>query len=252
MKNDAKNPVETTKKSFRLIEELKNRDGAGVTELANELEMSKTVVHNHLSTLVEEGYVINSDGQYSLSLKLLELGGYVRKQHELYEVAEPEINDLAKDTGELVNLAVEEYGQVVYLYRAKGDNAVDVNTYAGLRTHVHCTALGKAIMAYLPESRVDQIIDAHGLPEMTPRTTTDREQLFDELEDVRNRGYAVDMAERLEGLHCIAVPIQGDDTPLGAISVSAPASRMPKEKIETTVHKSIKDTANVIELNMRY
>lgn len=252
MMKEAKNPVETTKKSFRLIEELMERDTAGVTELATDLGMSKTVVHNHLSTLVEEGYVISNDGDYSLSLKLLELGGYVRTQHPLYEVAEPKIHKLAKDTGELVNLSTEEYGKAVYLYRAKGDNAVDVNTSAGLRTYMHCTALGKAMLAYYPEERIEEILDRYGMPEKTQNTTTDRDVLYEELAEVRERGYALDMAERLEGLHCVAVPIQDDEIPIGAISISAPASRMSREKIETEVQESIKDTANVIELNLRY
>lgn len=252
MKQPAKNPVETTKKSFRLVETLKECDGVGVTELAERLGMSKSVVHNHLSTLREEGYVIKRDGEYTLSLKFLELGGYTRKQMDLYRAARPEVNQLARESGELVNLLTESQGMGVYLYRAKGDRAVDLNTHTGFRANLHSTALGKCLLANMGDDRVDEIIDEHGLPPATENTITDREVLYDRLEEVREQGYAVDDAERLEGLRCVAAPVEDTQTVLGAISVSAPVGRLSREKAESEVKDQIQDAANVVELKVRY
>jgi DNA-binding IclR family transcriptional regulator len=160
---------------------------------------------------------------------------------------------MAERTGELANLMVEQNGWGVYLYRSKGDQAVDLNTYVGLPTHLHTTALGKAILAYLPADRVDEIVDRRGLPAETERTVTDREALADRLAAVRERGYAIDDGEILDGVRCVAAPVRTSDGDiLGSISVSAPTSRMGQERFETEIPNLVLSAANVIELNINY
>jgi DNA-binding IclR family transcriptional regulator len=250
---DVKHPVRTTDKTFILIEELMYREPCGVTELANNVEMGKSAVHNHLTTLRKHGYVLKNGDKYQIGLKFLEVGGFTRKSMEFYQMAEPEVESLANKTGELANLLVEEQGMGVYLMRSKGEKAVDLDTYAGARTHLHTTALGKAILAYLPESRVEEIIERHGLEQTTPRSVESREELFEALEDVRSRGYAIDDGERLEGLRCIAAPINdSSDNVLGAISVSAPASRISDDDLHGHFPEQVLSAANVVELNINY
>ncbi|CQR51810.1 MULTISPECIES: HTH-type transcriptional regulator XacR [Haloferax] len=250
---DAKHPVRTTEKTLALVEELMEKGPCGVTELASDLDMGKSAVHNHLTTLQKHGYVLKDGDDYRVGLKFLEVGGHSRKSMEVYQVAEPEVKSLAADTGELANLLVEEQGMGVYLMRAKGDDAVDLDTYAGLRTHLHTTALGKAILANLPESRVDEIIERHGLERKTPKSIGTREELFQVLEGVRERGYAIDDGERLEGLRCLAAPIKSSaGEVLGAISVSAPASRVSDEDLHGSLPERVLSAANVVELNINY
>lgn len=250
---DAKHPVRTTEKTLTLIEELMDRGPCGVTDLADGVEMGKSAVHNHLTTLQKHGYVLKTGDEYQLGLKFLEVGGSIRKSMEFYQVAEPEVESLANKTGELANLLVEEQGLGVYLMRAKGEEAVDLDTYAGLRTHLHTTALGKAILAELPESRVEEIIKWRGLEQETPRSIDSREELFDALQDVRDRGYATDDGERLEGLRCIAAPVKDStDEVLGAISVSAPANRVSDDELHGRLPEQVLSAANVIELNINY
>lgn len=250
---DTKHPVQTTDKTLTLIEELMDREPCGVTELADGVEMGKSAVHNHLTTLQKHGYVLKTGDEYQLGLKFLEVGGSIRKSMEFYQVAEPEVESLANKTGELANLLVEEQGLGVYLMRAKGEEAVDLDTYAGLRTHLHTTALGKAILAYLPESRVEEIIEWRGLEPETPRSIDSREELFDALQGVRDRGYAIDDGERLEGLRCIAAPVNDStDEVLGAISVSAPANRVSDDDLHGRLPEKVLSAANVIELNINY
>ncbi|UPM42703.1 HTH-type transcriptional regulator XacR [Halocatena salina] len=250
---DAKYPVRTTEKTLALIEQLMEHGSCGVTELANGLDMGKSAVHNHLTTLQKHGYVQQSDDEYQLSLKFLEVGGRIRKSMELYQVAEPEVKSLAAETGELANILIEEQGMGVYLMRAKGADAVDLDTYAGLRTRLHTTALGKAILAHLPESRVDEILDQHGLSQKTPKSISTREELFQALGDIRERGYAIDDGERLEGLRCLGAPVRtSSGEVLGAISVSAPASRVSDEDLHGDLPEKVLSAANVIELNINY
>ncbi|RDI70010.1 HTH-type transcriptional regulator XacR [Halopelagius longus] len=250
---DAKHPVKTTEKTLALINELAERGPCGVTELADSLDMGKSAVHSHLSTLRKHQYVLKDDDDYRLGLKFLELGGNIRKSMEFYQVAEPEVKSIAAKTGELANLLVEEQGMGVYLMRSKGDQAVDLDTYAGLRTHLHTTALGKAILAHLPESRVEEIIEQHGLERKTPRSIGTREELYDAIDDIRERGYAIDDGERLEGLRCVAAPVKtSSDKVLGAISVSAPASRVSDDHLHGEFSEQVLSAANVVELNINY
>lgn len=253
MKETAKHPVRTAEKTLKIIDQLKEQEGGRVTDLAEELEMGASAVHNHLSTLVEQGYVVRDGEEYRLGLKFLELGGFTRIQVQLYDVAEPEIERLAEDTGELVNLMTEERGMGVYLKRTKGQDALDLDTYAGMRVHLHSTALGKSILAHMPPERVDDIVDYHGLPKLTEKTIGTREELEAELEEVRELGHAIDDGERLKGLRCVSAPVMRDENEvLGAISVSAPANRINDRQLQEELPKLIKGSANVIELNIRY
>ncbi|WP_227379312.1 IclR family transcriptional regulator [Haladaptatus halobius] len=247
------NRVRTTEKTFRIIHALKEQDGARITELANSLDMGKSTVHNHLSTLVHEGYVIKQDKEYQLSLQFLELGGYVRNQLDLYKIAKPEIKRLAEETSELANLAVSEQGVLIYIDRSKGDQAVDLDTYTGLQAPLHCTALGKAILAYLPQEQVESVLDRHGMPKLTSNTISNRQNLYQELEQIREDGFAQDQGERLEGLRCVAAPIKSsEETVKGAISVSAPSSRMKSDRYNREIPEKVRSAANVIELNLKY
>lgn len=249
MAKRAKHPVRTTAKSLQIIEELNRLDGARITELADELDMGKSAVHNHLSTLEEHGYVIQESKTYFLSLKFLDLGGQIRNRSTIYKVAEPKVRELANTSGELVHLAVEESGRGVYLDRAKGDRAVDLDTYVGCSHHMHNSAFGKAILSHLSSERVDEIIDRHGLPPTTRQTITTRDELFDELDRTRKRGFAIDDEERIEGLRCIAAPIRFDSGVVGAISISAPTVRIDDNWETNEFVDQLCNTANVIELN---
>ena len=253
MNGNAKHPVSTTEKTLRLIEALRETNGAGVTELAERLDVGKSAVHNHLSTLRDHGYVVKEGDTYRTGLKFLEVGGERRNRMRLYQAAEPKVNELAQRSGELCNLMIEEGGVGVYLYRAKGDNAVDLDTHAGRRTYLHSTALGKAILAYLPRDRVDEILDRHGLPAETDNSITDRETLLRELDGTRERGYALDDEERLKGLRCMAVPIRTSDGRVrGAISISSPRSRMKGDRLEHEIVEMARNAANVVELDINY
>ena len=253
MTSKASNPIKSTKTTFRIVEALKELDGAGVTELANHLDLPKSNVHNYLSTLEEEEYVVKEGTTFHVGIRFLELGAYARSRRELYEIARPEMDKLAEEEGELVNLLVEEHGRGTYVYRVAGDDAVQVDAHVGTRVYLHCTALGKAILAHMPEERVEEIIDHHGLPKVTENTITDRDALYERLERIRERGIAFDREERLEGLHCAAAPICSDtDRVLGAISISGPTTRIQDERLEEEIPALLEQATNVIELNVTY
>jgi len=247
-----KTPVRTARRTFRVVEALKTLDGATITEIADHLDMAKSSTHNYLRTLEHDGYVVERDGRYHVGLRLLDLGAFARSRRDIYCVAKPEIDAVAAETGELANLLVEEHGRGTVLYRQRGENAVNVDSYLGQTMHLHTTALGKAVLAHLPRERVEAIIDRHGLPPKTENTITDPDELFAELDSIREVGHAVDREERIRGLVCVAVPIRGDGDVQGAISVSGPASRLRDEGGREAVVERLHNAVNIIELNQTY
>lgn len=252
MADRAKHPVQTTAKSLRIIEALKDLNGARIRDLEEELDMTKGAIHNHLSTLKEHEYVIKSGDEYHLSLYFLNLGGYTRNQLDLYKVGKSEVERLAEETGALVNLLTEEHGLGVYLYQARGEFSINIDTHVGYRIPLHNIALGKGILAELPEERVDEIVDKHGLPPGTEHTITDRAELDEELQTIRDQGYAVDNEERAKGLRCVAATIVDDEKDIiGAISISMPISRVGEDFSEETIEE-VQAAANLIELEVRY
>lgn len=252
MTEKANHPVRTTTKSLALIEKLNELNGVRIHELEERMEMTKGAIHNHLSTLREHGYVTKEGNKYYLSYKFLSVGGRVRRRSPLYRIGHEKVNQLANDTGMLANLMSEECGRGVYLYQARGDYGINLDTHVGYRISLHNTGIGKAILAYLTHDRVEDIIETWGLPKTTKNTITDRQRLFEELEQVRNHGYAADHEERTEGLTCIAAPVRLEEELLGAISISAPTKRLGNDGFDEDIIAAVESTANEIALNIKY
>jgi DNA-binding IclR family transcriptional regulator len=249
----AKNPVGSVRTTAAILKKVAALDDAGVTELTNELDITKGTVSNHLATLEEAGLVVNDGDQYRLGLRFFEFGERVKNQHKIYQVGMPEVDKLAEETGELGNILVEEHGQGIYLYRAKGENALSLDTGIGSRVYLHQTALGKAILAHLSEDRVNEIIDEHGLEPSTNNTITTRGALFENFEQIREQGYALDNEERAEGIRCVAAPVITNDSLVrGAISVAGPASRMSGDHLRSTVVDMVIRAANVTSINLSF
>lgn len=242
--------IETT---FEIVEALKILDRAGVSEVARHLDKPKTTVFDHLETLKELGYVVSTDDGYQIGTRFLDLGGFARKQKKIYQIGKPEVDALARGTGEHANLMIEEHGFGTFLYKAEGEEAVQLDTYSGHHVHLQTTALGKAILAYMNEDRIEKILDRHGLPEITENTVTDRESLYNELKTIREQGYATDKEERVKGMWCVAGPITNSaNQPLGAVSVSGPKSRVQGDRFRKELPKKVRGTANVIEVNLTH
>ncbi|MFH5800706.1 IclR family transcriptional regulator [Haladaptatus sp. CMAA 1911] len=248
---DAK--INSTAISFEIVEHLKEKGGATLSEVVDVFEMPTSTVHDHLQTLVALGYVLNDDGTYRIGTQFLELGGYARSHSRIFQVSEAELQNLASETGEHANLMIEENGMGVFLMKQKGKEAIKIDTYEGMRVYLHTTAMGKAILAFMDESRLESILSRHGLPRITEHSIGNREALEAELDVIRERGYATDDEERLNGIRCVAAPVTTDSgTVAGSVSISAPKNRMQGERFEETFPKKILGTANVIEVNMRH
>lgn len=239
--------------TFDIVEHLVESEGAGVAETARAIDRPKSTTHDYLQSLAARGYIVKRDGEYRPSMRFLAVGEQTRDALPVYRASRESLHALADGVDLHVSLVIEEGGRVVIIDTIPGTDAVELATHSGIRMAIHTTSPGKAILAHLPDNRVDTIVDRHGLYEMTEHTITDREALDAELELVRERGYAIDDEERLIGLRTVAVPvIDREGTVHGAVTVYGPKHRIPDDRFETDLPRLLKETANVVEMNLNY
>lgn len=253
---DSESPrlLQTVTRAFDVIDALQRLDGAGVTQLATELDMAKSSVYNYLRTLEDRRFVVRDGDTYRLSYRFLHIGEYVRGYAPVYVHGTDELDMLAHDTGRYAHLATEQHGLGVDLYKAKGQEAIGTRYQRSKfrrPDYLHYSATGKAILAHLPAERVEWILDEYGLVERTDATITDPDALFDELEQIREQGYSVNREEEIEGIRAVGAPIL---TPsgevLGSVSISGPAHRMRTPEYEEEMVAAITDTANRIQVDI--
>ncbi len=252
--NRSTQSLKTVTTTLDVIDALETLGGAGVTELADHLDISKSAVYKHLYTLKERKYVVKDGNEYRLSLQFLLLGEHVRNQSPLFRIGKPEIEKLADETGEYAHLTTEQHGLGINLCKIRGEHAVGTDYQIAKKqraNYLHSMATGKAILASLPKERVEWVVDRYGLPEMTDSTLTDRETLFESLDKIRERGYAVNNGEEVEGLRAVGAPIHDrNGSVLGALSVSAPETRLSGDQFHKHIPELVTRTANVIEVNL--
>jgi len=205
-----------------------------LTEFAQEMKLTKSTVAGLVATL-EENRVLARDPKskkYRLGMKLLELGDIVRHQTQIQQVAFQYLETLRNWCDESVNLAVLDDGYVVYIERLFGSKMLGMRSEIGKRERAHSTALGKSILAMLPPGEVQAYVQRYGLPSITPHTITNQQIFIEELQRVRQDGYAVDNEENEVGGRCIAAPVMDyTGRPIAAISISIPLQRIPLEQI---------------------
>jgi DNA-binding IclR family transcriptional regulator len=258
MSDQKRTGVKSVEHSLGIIERLRDHGPIGVSDLAKEVNMPKSTVHVHLQTLRNWGYVVQTDGKYDVGLRFLETGSIVRRRNSLYRAAREEVDRLATEVEEAANLGVEQDGQRVILYKSEFGEAIYDNTSTGEFTHMHWTSIGKAILANLSNDRIDEIVDRHGLPEATEQTITDREQLFNEFEQIRGQGFAIENEEHRNGVVAVAVPIFDTqaNVVVGALSISGPRQRLVANEsgteVEEEIVNAVQNRANVAELRYNH
>lgn len=241
-------PIQSVSTGLKILEMLVNRGEMTLSELRRVMDMPKSTVHDYLTTLTASGYVIKNDGRYRASTRCLELGVSVRGSMQLFRLAKPEIDSLAEETAEHASLMIEEQGVGVLLYIARGERALNLGVSEGYRMRLPTNAPGKAILARMPRSKVERILDRHGLPQLTEATITDREELYERLETVQDQGYALDLGERVEGVRAVSVPITTRNEVHGAITLSGTTNRMQEEQLTGTLPDLLAQSTDDIEV----
>ncbi len=226
--------VQALDRAFAVLDLLGESDTPlGLAQVASSLQLHKSTAHRFLMVLERHRMVERTpNGKFRLGLRLFDFGNRAIEQYDLRERAQPHLRRLVAETEETAHLCILEAARMIYIDKIEPARSVRMITRIGASNPVHCTSVGKAILAFLPEDRTAEIIRRIRFERMTHRTIVTLEAFRVELEKTRRRGYAVDDEELEEGLRCIAVPVlDAQRQPVAAVSVSGPSFRVTAQKL---------------------
>jgi DNA-binding IclR family transcriptional regulator len=227
--------VNMVQKAFSIINVLSEGMDLSLTEITQRLKLPKSTVHSLLETLKLEK-VIEKDtnnGKFHLGVKLIELGNRAQLELDICKTALPFLRGLNTEFDETIHLTVLDNDEVLYVGCIESSRRLRTYSVLGVRAPLYCTAVGKVILAFLPEEEISRIIHDKPLKKITANTLADRDLLLKDLAKIRKRGYATDDMEHEEHLRCVAAPIwnvQGEV--FASLSISGPAVRNTYERIE--------------------
>ena len=229
----------------------------GVSELSRELALSRSTAHRYIATLARLGYLQQDPDskRYRLGPKVLDLGFSAINSMDVREISAPHLRRLSDETGHTVNLAILDGTDVVYIERCRtaqpGQRDIDLNLHVGARLPAYCTAMGKAILAFVPEDSREAIIERIDFVSRGPNTITDPAEFRAELERIRVSGFAVNDEELAYGLRSIAAPIQAHSGEvLAALNLAVHRTMSTMDELIARFGPAVKQTAEDISLGM--
>ena len=228
--------VKALVKALRILECLAEGDQPGytLTALSRRLHLHVSTVHRLMVNLSRLGFVEldPSSGGYQLGFRVLRMGLRVLDRLDYRRVAQPLLRELNQKTLETVHLAIPQGDRAVSIEKFGGPQPVSLDARLGGEMPLHCTGVGKAMLAHLGEEMLARLSRSPGFERLTGHTITSLLQLKKELERIRERGYAVDNEEAVEGLRCVAAPVfDHTGRVVAAFSVAGPATRLSPERI---------------------
>lgn len=241
--------MKTVKKAIMILESFEaDKKYQGITELSKKFGMQKSTIHSLLNTLKENGYIIYNpiNKKYCLGLKILELAKRVSYPNDLRKIALPFMEDLAAACEEDIALNILVEGRRLCIELVESRFFVRQIVPLNKPLPLHCSAAGKAILAFQKESEIQAIVSRHGLPRFTPRTITDPAVLFDELNAIRSQGYAESREEYGRDAAAVAFPILGKDgNSVGSLSVQSTINRINENTSPFLIREGRKATEKI-------
>jgi DNA-binding IclR family transcriptional regulator len=244
------NLVQTLERASFILDILgQSPHGISIKDLSDRMGLPKGTTHRLVSSLSYFGYVRQDQNtkNYFLGFKLVELGNLLLGQLDLRREAEPFLRELAEQTRETVHLVILDGNEIVYLDKLETEphtGGLRMASRVGSRNPAHSCAVGKVLMAYLPEGALARMVGENGLPKRTGNTITDFNQLKNHMTLVRKQGYAIDDEENERGIRCVGAPVFDEaGKVVAAISVSGPAFRVTKKNVQEKLKKEVMETA---------
>jgi DNA-binding IclR family transcriptional regulator len=222
-----------------------------LTEISNKMNWPKSTIHGILTTLRDYRLVDQSaaNGRYRLGVRLFEYGQKVANSWDIRSVAMPVMRELNRVYGEMVQLATEDSGEVLYIEKLDSTRIIRIVSEVGVRLPMHCSGLGKVLLAYKSPGEVKQILTKNGMTRLARSTITDMPRMKAELEMVRKQGYAVDNCETMDGLRCVAAPIRDRGGEVAyALSISGLAEMLSGEYFEKLCASVVKAADEISQL----
>jgi DNA-binding IclR family transcriptional regulator len=244
--------LKSLRKAIRVLEAFSMREPRlPLTEIARRVGLPLSTAHRILATLHGEGFVDRDADrdQYRLGIRLLELGSIVLSTMELHREALPFIEALSRESGETIHLGIFDGTQVVSIEKMDSLHGLASNVTIGKGAPAYCTGVGKALLAFQPDSVVEAVC-RQGLTRHTPNTVTSPRRLREELTHVRASGYALDNMEHELGVRCIAAPIRNHTgAVIASLSISGPATRIRAEDVPRLAER-VKEVAGKLSTQL--
>jgi len=249
---EGKNSVSAVIRTFSVLQAIAEHPDFGVSELAEVTGMPKATVFRFLQTLTDLGYIVKTPetDRYTLTMGLFLLGSSALESRNMIQTMHPLMEELNRRVGETVHLAIRDEGKIIYMHKVDSHHALRMSSSVGKTAPVHCTAMGKILMAGLSDHEMEQVLKGYSFTPYTPKTLCSRKEFLVEIEEVRKNGLARDLEEYELHVRCAAAPIR--DYPGGtvaAISVSAPLFRHDEEsfrKLESLVQETAKEASQLL------
>jgi DNA-binding IclR family transcriptional regulator len=244
----------SVKKAFKILHTIADSStGMGVSELAKQLKIGKSTVHGITASLEELGVLVRDpiDKRYNVGYTLLELGRKTYGRIELREIARAPMERLMEKVGETIFLGIMNGGHITILDVVESQNEMKITSPPGTRLPLLAGATGKVFLSLLDEKRAREIIQKVGLPRFTSRSVTDPKKFFRDVEEAKQRGYAIDNEEYLLGVRAIAAPIQMVSHPPAAIWAVGFTSSLNEQKIDIVISE-IQKTAREISHPIKF
>ncbi|HPA60802.1 MAG TPA: IclR family transcriptional regulator [Clostridia bacterium] len=241
--------IQSLQRAMAILEYIAVHQGAGVSELSREMSLNKSTVFSILKTFVALGYLFKNEmtGQYQITFRLHSLVGEDPKPGSFISYARPHLQKIAQKYDETVHFVTGDENTVVYIDKLESTKPIRIHTVVGAEQPLHCTAVGKAILAWRDENEIIAYAKRTGLKSMTENSITDIATLLQEMKKIREQGFSIDDEENQPDLYCIGMPVFNDKgKALYAISLSMPKYRKDELVVDEVVN-DLKQTAQ--ELN---
>jgi len=227
--------LSSVKKALELLDHFTvERPELSLAEISREVDAHKSSVFRVLTTLKAAGFLEKDplSGKYRLGLKILDLAGRVWGRYDIRQIATPYMEELARETGEVIHLAVLDGSDIVYLEKKGQGQVLTVATRLGGRNPAYASSMGKILLADLSESELKAIFGRGKLKKLTPNTIDEIPKLIEELARIREQGFALDNEETFPGIRCVGAPIRdAGGKVVAAVSVTVPAQRMDDKRV---------------------
>lgn len=226
--------VQSLDRALTLLGQVAVSDGLSLTELSQRAGFAPSTAHRLLMTLQSHGMVDFLDDlqHWVIGVEAYRIGSAFLRRTNVVEIGRAVMHDLMEASGETVNLAIADDGDVVFISQVETHEAIRAFFRPGSRGPMHASGIGKALLAELPDRKVRQILQKQGLAGFTAKTIVDSAQLLAELHTTRHRGWALDDEERNLGMRCVAASIYNEHgEAVAGISVSGPTVRIPDQRI---------------------
>lgn len=241
-----KRSVKTADQIVKIFVALQEKRYAGVSELAEKLDLAKSTTYHYLATLQNEGYVVKENGKYRLGLRFLEHASVVNQLLGIIPIATPVMKDIANRTDETVWLLFEEHSHPIYLSKVVGQRGIVSHRMVG-----DCSpsaAGGKAVLAHYSVEETRSIVEYLKMKH-PDYEISDVETYISQIQEIREKGYATTVDEIETGVSSVAAPIRYKDDVVGAVSVAGPTIRL-QEELWDDLPGIVRGAANDIELRL--